>query len=122
MKAKIISKLETSDHDGYCSGGECDYESNIIETITDVPIQYKSHPKGKLSNLDEYDWEKILPIPKLNLNGSCYCDISQKSKLFGLGVHDYKYTIMSVEFFDENSDEENKKFIKKLDMKKIYRD
>jgi hypothetical protein len=37
MKAKITARLETYDHDGYCSGEECEYECKIIEQIVDVP-------------------------------------------------------------------------------------
>ena len=98
MRVKIIAKLETSDHSGYCSGNECEYELKIVETILDdIPTMYLSHPIGKIVDLDEYDWEKKLPIPNLNLDGSCYCKLEDKCVLSGLGVHDYKYIITSVE-------------------------
>ena len=92
MKLKIISKLETSDHDGYCSGGECEYECKIVENIVDVPEKYKSNPKGILYKYDEcdniqdndndneYDWEKLLPKPEINDSGSYYCKLSRKSR------------------------------------------
>lgn len=97
-KAKIISKLEISDHDGYCSGGECDYECKIVENIVIVPLQYNTYPKGKLLNLEEYNWEILLPKPKINNNGSFMCKLSSKSKINEIDKHDYKYTILSVEF------------------------
>jgi len=118
MKAKIISKLETSDHDGYCSGEDCEYECKEVEIIIDVPNQYKLYPKGKLTDLDEFNWKKFLPVPELNLSGSYYCGISIECECNGLGAHDYNYTILSVELIDE--DDINP--IEKFDMNKIYED
>ena len=117
MKVKIISKLETSDHDGYCSGGECEYEVKVVETITDLPTQYKSYSKGKLNNFNNFDWVELLPEPYLN-DGSNYCDINEECEAHGLGKHDYRYTILSVQIIDE--DDINP--IEKLDMNKIYED
>ncbi len=117
MKVKIISKLETSDHDGYCPGEECEYEVKVVETITDIPLEYKSHSKGKLNNLNEFDWVKLLPEPYLNC-GSYYCGIDDECEAHGLGQHDYRYTILSVEIIDE----EEINPIEKLDMNKIYED
>lgn len=34
-KIKITAYLETSDHDGYCSGNECEYKKTIIEHTFD---------------------------------------------------------------------------------------
>jgi hypothetical protein len=116
MKAKIISKLETSDHDGYCSGEDCQYECKQIETVVELPNMYKLHPKGKLSNLDEFNWVMLLPEPELNKTGSYYCNLSNECETNGLDLHDYKYTILSVEIID------NEDKIEHLDMKKIYED
>jgi hypothetical protein len=103
MKAKITAKLETSDHDGYCSGNECEYECEIItHTIDTIPDIYKTHPKGMIDDLNEYDWISFLPEPKLNLYESYYCDVSYHSKLNGLDKHDYKYTVLSVELFSDS--------------------
>ena len=99
MKAKITATLETSDHDGYCSGGECEYNVQTVSYIIEIPHEYKNYPQGKLINLDEYgiDWVKLLPEPDLNYDGSGYCDLSSKCNNHGLGIHDYKYTILSIE-------------------------
>jgi hypothetical protein len=118
MKVKIVSKLEISDHDGYCSGEDCEYTVKVVENIADLPIEYKSHSKGKLNNLNEFDWKKLLPEPYINEDGSYYCDVDEECKAHGLGQHDYRYTILSVEIIDE--DDMNP--IEKLDMNKIYED
>lgn len=98
MKVKIISKLETSDHDGYCSGEECEYECKHVTHIIDVPEEYKSHPKGIIDIEDnDYDWTQLLPEPELNTHESYYCDNSEESEQCGLGKHEYRYTILRVE-------------------------
>ena len=118
MKVKILSKLETSDHDGYCSGNDCDFEVKVVETIVDLPTLYILYPKGKLNNLNDFDWVKLLPEPNLNYEGSGYCCVSEECRIIGLGKHDYRYTILSVEIID--GDDINP--IEKLDMNKIYED
>ena len=122
MKVKILSKLETSDHDGYCSEGDCEYEVKIVETIVDIPIQYKSYPKGKINNLNEFDWKIFLPEPYINTEGSYYCGVDEECNTNGLGQHDYRYTILSVEIIDDNNDDKDQNSIEKLDMKKIFED
>lgn len=102
MKAKITARLETSDHDGYCSDAECEYECKIIEQIVDIPDQYKNSKPGKIDNLKEYNWYKFLQEPRLNYYESYYCNLSPESEENGLGIHDYRYTIISVELGDED--------------------
>lgn len=55
-KVKIIAKLETSDHDEYCSGEECEYKVKIVSHVIELPDKYKNYPTGKLNILDENDW------------------------------------------------------------------
>lgn len=117
MKAKITARLETSDHDGYCSGEECEYECKIIEHIVNAPEQYKNYKCGKIADTSKYNWINLLEPPELN-NGSCYCDLSPECEENNLGVHDYRYTIISVELVDD--DDFNS--VEKLDMSKIYED
>ena len=123
MKVRITAKLETSNHDGYCSGGECEYEVKTQSHIADLPIEYKNYPEGNLDDFDEYgiEWENLLPIPELN-NGSGYCDIPNICYENGLGCHDYRYTIISVEIINQKSINKNNEYIEKLDMTKIFKD
>jgi hypothetical protein len=124
MKAKITAQLETSDHDGYCSGGECEYETQTHSYIVDLPDQFKNYPEGKLNNFDKYsfEWEKLLPEPGLNYDGSYYCDVSNESETHGLDRHDYRYTIISVEIVNPEFINKNGEYVEKLDMSKIFRD
>lgn len=86
MKLKIKAKLEISDHDGYCSDGECEYSFSIKEYIIDIPTD-------KYDNIYLIDY---LPIPDIDTGGSQYCQLSNESNINNLGKHDYKYTILEV--------------------------
>lgn len=108
MKAKITARLEISDHDGYCSGDECEYSSSIVVKKVDVPEEYDDYGYGKINNLNEYNWEQFLEPPELDDRGyhcSYYCCLSDECIAHGLNVHDYRYTILSVKLV-ENDDEE----------------
>lgn len=107
-KISIKALLETSDHDGYCSGDECEYKSKIIIKLCDIPVEYENHPLGMINQEnfsdDEWSnyWSKYLPCPDLNTSESYYCDLSSKCSSIGLGRHDHKYTILQVKIVDEN--------------------
>lgn len=92
QKAKITAKLETSDHDGYCSGEECKYEVKIQSFMVNLPIEYKNYPKDN----HLVDWDNLLPVPIFN-DGLYCCKLNDKCKINELGKHDYKCTIISVE-------------------------
>lgn len=118
MKAKITARLETSDHDGYCSGDECQYECKIIEQIVNAPNQYKNSKPGKIDDIEEYDWYKFLQDPGLNYYESHYCNLSHECVNSGLERHDFRYTIICVELGDEDYFNQ----VEKLDISKIYKD
>ncbi len=96
-KIKITTILETSDHDGYCSGDESYYESKEKVFILETPQKYIDYPIGIIENYDEEFIEKFLPIPEINMNGSYTCKNSKESELKDLGIHDYRYNIINVE-------------------------
>ena len=94
----IKAKLETSDHDGYCSGEENVYNSTIKTYLVTLPPnlvddinKFTDEDLNKLS----YNWESLLPIPNIG-GGSHYCENSEESSNNGLDIHDYRYTILSV--------------------------
>jgi hypothetical protein len=124
LKAKITAKLETSDHDGYCSDEDCEYEVKTVSYIVDLPDQYNSYPEGKIKNINQFDnkWINLLPEPELNGYGSMYCCVSDECEAHGLYKHDYKYTILSVEIINSDSVNKNNEYVEKLDMKKIFSD
>lgn len=104
---KIRAKLETSSHDGYCSGEGCEYNCSVVTHITqlssqDIPANFSTDIKGKLTRvqLSQVNWIKYMPVPVLgsdNLALSGYCELSEQCIECGLDCHDYRYTILSVE-------------------------
>jgi hypothetical protein len=98
-KVKIEAQLETSDHDGYCTDNECDYNTEIVVHYVDVPKEYQDHSLGPIDQ-DGYDWKSLLPNPGVEGN-SCYCSLCQECIDAGLDIHDYRYTIQSVELVEK---------------------
>ncbi len=86
-KFKVKAKLEISDHDGWCSDNECNYNSFIKKYIIYAPADYKYNNKNDLITL--------LPVPDINY-GSDYCDLNNNCKKNNLERHEYKYTILKV--------------------------
>jgi hypothetical protein len=99
-KAIIRARLETSTHGGHCSGNECEYESEIINHMVDVPEEYMDHPLGYIENIEEYFWEDLLPTHDFS-GGSGYCCTGPGVTEHGLGTHDYRYTVISVNIVPE---------------------
>ena len=95
MKVNLTVKREVNDHDGYCSGAENEYVSNIITLKVELPEQYNSLSVG--STIIDYDWIKELKCiePDLNTDGSYYCDNGKIAVENGLGIHDYKLTVLT---------------------------
>ncbi len=99
-RVSITALLEISDHDGYCSGEECDYTSRQIVHLCDIPKGVQKDCTDE--TLNQYDWTQCLPQHELNDGGSGYCDNSAECEDAGLSRHDYKYTILKVEFVESD--------------------
>jgi len=100
-KVSLTCKVEKSDHDGYCSGDECEYS---VENITQI-VNYPS--KGDLKIGDKIDPELISGSeylnsfePCLNYSGSRFCDNSVESNKNGLELHDFKITVIKATVID----------------------
>lgn len=110
--AKITAQLEMNNHDGYCSGEECEYTKKTIKTVVPIPGKYKDCPFGKIDDTEEHKWAyhhtwaKYLPVPDINIWGSEYC--RSRTPKGGVGQHQYRYTIKKVEIV-ENRKYKNKK-------------
>lgn len=94
-KIKIQVFLETSDHDGYCTDNECEYFSKTETHYLDVPKEFEDYPLGQIDS-DTYDWKSLLPNPNVEGN-SGYCSLCKECEEVGLDIHDYRYTIQTVE-------------------------
>lgn len=86
----VTAKLETSHHDGGCSGDECDYECTEA-TTHELQIPTDTVP----ANLAAY--APLLPDPDIyELRQSYWCELSEKCVESGLGKHDFRYTVTAV--------------------------
>ena len=84
----ITFKEEVSDHDGYCSGGECDLSTRIYDKIVEVDV-------NEINNDLQY-YIKYADDVVINDDGSNYCDLSEDAITAGLGHHDYRITVLKV--------------------------
>ena len=91
----ITFKEEVSDHDGYCSGGECDLSTRIYNKIVEVDV-------NEITNDLQY-YIKYSDDVIINDNGSYYCDLGDDAKIAGLGPHDYRITVLKVNLVDINN-------------------
>ena len=97
VSVNITYTQETADHDSYCSGDECGYETEDFDIATTVKLSnIKLDTEGNIIDLQLF--EQYVPEPKLNMNGSGYCQNSKESKAHGLYGHDSRITITGVKF------------------------
>lgn len=101
-KVKITYSVESSDHDGYCTGEECSYEASTEEVVVDAP-----------KNILGVDWASLIPVEKHTRAPvrmkSGWCRLSKESIEAGLDYHDLRITLLSVEVMmeEEADDEQN---------------
>ena len=104
MKIVITAQLETSNHDGYCSGDECEYESRIVNEIVDI----WDTGVVSLHEIPHSDLISLLPKPRVDdEQQSMYCERSPEVREHGLDVHDYRYTIIAVNHFTPDVEAHN---------------
>ena len=92
VPVQITFKEEVSDHDGYCSGGECELTTRIYKKVIHVDV-------GEIANRLEY-FTKYADEVICNEDGSYYCDLSDDAKTAGLQQHDHRVTVLNVELVD----------------------
>jgi hypothetical protein len=95
MRIRIFYELEINHHDGYCSGGECDYKKIRKSTVIDYTA--KTVPRNltndQLFNFE--DWERFLEYPD-TVGGSGYCGNTEEADKAGLERHSHRYKILKV--------------------------
>lgn len=89
---EITFKEEVSDHDGYCSGGECELSTRIYKKVVEVDI---SEITNNLQHYQKYADEVIC-----NDDGSYYCDLSEDAENAGLQHHEGRVTVFKVKLVD----------------------
>jgi hypothetical protein len=102
---KIVAELETADHDGYCSGNECEYASKTVTFVMDeIPTKFADFPVGviiKPNKKNAFPWTQYLPEVELNSSGSWFCTRSAECHAHGnIERHSYRYTILKVEIIE----------------------
>lgn len=94
-RIRIKYLLQISDHDGYCSGNECDYEEFVYKKeIAILPEDFEDDENKIFKDLTYY--EKFLEHPQLNNCCSYYCEASKEASDHNLDIHDYRITILSI--------------------------
>ena len=92
---EILFKEEVSDHDGYCSGGECELTTRVYKKQVDVEI---SEITNNLEYFEKYA-DKVVCDHDSN---SDWCDLSEEVISAGLTSHEYRITVMRVSLVDSS--------------------
>jgi hypothetical protein len=95
---KISAVLEISDHCGYCSSEDCEYESSKVIAYCDMIPKYEHTTTNEHINPENHYWEQYFPEPELNTSGSYYYGAC--SECDDLDNHSYRYTITHVEIIE----------------------
>ena len=92
---EITFKEEVSDHDGYCSGGECELSTRIYKKVVEVEIREITN------NLQHFI--KYADEVSCNDDGSYYCDLHEDAENAGLQHHEGRVTVLKVKLVDINN-------------------
>jgi hypothetical protein len=90
---EILFKEEVSDHDGYCSGGECELTTRVYKKQVDVEII-------EITNNLEYFEKYADKVVCDHDSNSDWCDLSEEVITAGLTSHEYRITVMRVSLVD----------------------
>lgn len=102
-KILINYQLETSTHDGYCSGGDCEYECKTLNQ-TAIISEQDLNEDGSLKNFGYYG--KFIEKPYV-FGGSYYCKLSDECYNNNLDKHEYRLIIKRVVLDPQESDYED---------------
>lgn len=110
-KVQLTVQWETSDHDGYCSDEECEYNSDEIIEYFDIPNQYKNCPIGTKLPTDIWRVELQKKGYKMDLGsgGLYFCALSHESEIHELDLHEGRATVLRAIIIDEDGNTHPKK-------------
>ena len=100
--------VEIVDHDGYCSGEDCEYESKIETVTVSIPAGEDAENIEKLSKSELVKYLPLIPttiwkggrqvdlenMPSARQSG--YCRLQGQAKKSGIARHDYRITILKL--------------------------
>jgi hypothetical protein len=102
MSIKLLLTFveDKSDHDGYCSGNECELISKTYTRIINLPHEEITN------NLDYYRKyaDDVEMYRSLGYYKSGYCKLSDEAVEVGLDRHDYLVKVARVEIIDEDAE------------------
>ena len=110
---EILFKEEVSDHDGYCSGGECELTTRVYKKQVDVEI---SEITNNLQYFEKYA-DKVVCDHDSN---SDWCDLSEEVISAGLTSHEYRITVMRVSLVDSSKKRKQRRL--KRDKKRLKKE
>ena len=88
MAATAVFLVETSHHEGYCSGAECEYEQREetfeVESADQLETIERSLRRDTERSVDHH--------------GSMYCKVSKDPRAQELGQHDCRVTLLRHSF------------------------
>lgn len=113
VRVEILIKEEVSNHDGYCSGGECELTTRVYKKQVEVEM-------GEITNNLEYFEkyaDKVVCEDGVNSN---YCDLGEDVVSAGLAAHEYRITIMRVSLVDTSKKRKQRRL--KRDKKRLKKE
>ena len=113
VRIEILFKEEVSDHNGYCSGGECELTTRVYKKQVDVEI-------GKITNDLEYFEKYADKVVCDHDSNSDWCDLSEEVISAGLTSHEYRITVMRVSLVDSSKKRKQRRL--KRDKKRLKKE
>ena len=110
-KIVLAYQVETSDHDGYCSGAECEYEWNIEYKEYDIKMLPKRLQNFKIGTEINIENDLEIIVDSLGVKRelerdvesgmggeSMYCELSEECFEHNLHIHEFRITPLSAKF------------------------
>jgi hypothetical protein len=88
----ITFKEEVSDHDGWCSGGECELSTRTYRKIVEIDFKELINNLQYFSKYGDRDENQMC----MEFNQSGYCEPSQEVSCVGLGCHEVRNTVLKI--------------------------
>lgn len=90
---RITFKEEVSDHNGYCSGEECELYTQIYKKVVEVDTK-------EITNNLQYYRKYANAIDVGGMGGSYSCRVSDEVTKSGLNRHDVRISVLKVKLVE----------------------
>jgi len=99
---EILFKEEVSDHNGYCSGGECELTTRVYKKKVEVTT---AEITNNLEYFEKYA-DKVVCDHDSNSN---WCELGEDVVSAGLVAHEHRITILRVSLVDTSKKRKQRK-------------